>query len=428
LRRRNIVVVAFAVTSLAFATAHRNDARVSDRPRLPRNVWVLGFVSLFMDLSSEIYHALLPAFVTMVLGLPVTALGAIDGVAEATANFAKLFSGRLSDRSLKRKPWVMGGYGLAALSKPLFPLATSAFTLMGARFADRIGKGIRGAPRDAMLADETPPEIRGKAFGLRQTLDTVGALLAPLVAIGLMAWLASDIRAVFWIAIIPAAISFLLAWLALREPEQHLAPLKQSPFFAGFRQLNRETKRLLQAGFLFALARFSEAFLILKGIDIGLSEALSPLTLAVFNLAYVALAFPAGALSDRMRPRAILIAGIVVLIAGNVVLAETGGFTGLVIGAVLWGAHMAMTQGVFARMIADSASEELRATSFGAFYFVSGFGALLASLGAGWLWDREGASATFLTSAGIAAVALAMFSLLADDRPGQRRQARAPGP
>jgi MFS family permease len=428
LRRRNIVVVAFAVTSLAFATAHRNDARVSDRPRLPRNVWVLGFVSLFMDLSSEIYHALLPAFVTMVLGLPVTALGAIDGVAEATANFAKLFSGRLSDRSLRRKPWVMGGYGLAALSKPLFPLATSAFTLMGARFADRIGKGIRGAPRDAMLADETPPEIRGKAFGLRQTLDTVGALLAPLVAIGLMAWLASDIRAVFWIAIIPAAISFLLAWLALREPEQHLAPLKQSPFFAGFRQLNRETKRLLQAGFLFALARFSEAFLILKGIDIGLSEALSPLTLAIFNLAYVALAFPAGALSDRMRPRAILIAGIVVLIAGNVVLAETGGFTGLVIGAVLWGAHMAMTQGVFARMIADSASEELRATSFGAFYFVSGFGALLASLGAGWLWDREGASATFLTSAGIAAVALAMFSLLADDRPDQRRQARPPGP
>jgi MFS family permease len=381
-----------------------------------------------MDLSSEIYHALLPAFVTMVLGLPVTALGAIDGVAEATANFAKLFSGRLSDRSLRRKPWVMGGYGLAALSKPLFPLATSAFTLMGARFADRIGKGIRGAPRDAMLADETPPEIRGKAFGLRQTLDTVGALLAPLVAIGLMAWLASDIRAVFWIAIIPAAISFLLAWLALREPEQHLAPLKQSPFFAGFRQLNRETKRLLQAGFLFALARFSEAFLILKGIDIGLSEALSPLTLAVFNLAYVALAFPAGVLSDRMRPRAILIAGIVVLIAGNVVLAETGGFTGLVIGAVLWGAHMAMTQGVFARMIADSASEELRATSFGAFYFVSGFGALLASLGAGWLWDREGASATFLTSAGIAAVALAMFSLLADDRPDQRRQARPPGP
>jgi MFS family permease len=369
-----------------------------------------------MDLSSEIYHALLPAFVTMVLGLPVTALGAVDGVAEATANFAKLFSGRLSDRSLKRKPWVMGGYGLAALSKPLFPLASGVPTLLLARFADRIGKGIRGAPRDAMLADETPPEIRGRAFGLRQTLDTVGALLAPLVAIGLMAWFASNIRTVFWIAVIPAAISFLLAWLALREPEQHLAPPKKSPFFSGFRHLDEHTKRLLKVGFLFALARFSEGFLILKGIDVGLSEAMSPLTLAIFNLAYVVLAYPAGTLSDRMSPRSILMAGIILLIAGNLVLAETGGFAGLVLGAVLWGAHMALTQGIFSRMIADSAPGDLRATSFGAFWFVNGIGALLASLGAGWLWDREGASATFLTSAIIAAVAFAMLSLL-EDRP-----------
>ena len=387
---------------------------MATRPPLPRNVWVLGFVSLFMDLSSEIYHALLPAFITLVLGLPATALGAIDGVAEATANLAKLFSGRLSDRSLRRKPWVMAGYGLAALSKPLFPLAASAPTVMAARFADRIGKGIRGAPRDAMVADETPPEIRGRAFGLRQALDTVGALLAPLVAIGLMWWLASNIRAVFWIAVIPAAISFLLAWLALREPEQQLAPIKRSPFFAGFRHLDKETKRLLQVGFLFSLARFSEGFLILKGIDIGLSEAMSPLTLAIFNLAYVALAYPAGALSDRMSPRAILMAGFVVLIAGNLVLAETGGFAGLVIGTALWGAHMALTQGIFARMIADSAPEAQRATSFGAFWFVTGIAGLLASLGAGWLWDRQGSSATFFTSAAIAAVALAMLSLLAE--------------
>ena len=385
---------------------------MTSRPRLPRNVWVLGFVSLLMDLSSEIYHALLPAFITIVLGLPATALGAIDGLAEATASFAKLFSGRLSDRSLKRKPWVMAGYGLAALSKPLFPLATSAPALMVARFADRIGKGIRGSPRDAMIADETPPEIRGRAFGLRQALDTVGALLAPLVAIALMAWLASDIRAVFWFAIIPAGLSFLLAWAALREPEQHLAPLKKSPFFAGFRQLDKETKRLLQVGFLFSLARFSEGFLILKGIDIGLSAAMSPLTLAIFNLAYVALAYPAGALSDRMSPRSILMAGMAVLIAGNLVLAETSGFLGLAIGTTLWGAHMALTQGIFARMIADSAPEPLRATSFGAFWFVTGIGGLLASLGAGWLWDREGSSATFITSAVVAAAALAMLSLL----------------
>src|SRR3982751_5019756 len=234
---------------------------MTTRPPLPRNVWILGFVSLFMDLSSEVYHALLPAFITLVLGLPATALGAIDGIAEATANFAKLVSGRLSDRSLKRKPWIVAGYGLAALSKPLFPLAASAPALMAARFADRIGKGIRGSPRDAMVADETPAEIRGRAFGLRQALDTAGALLAPLVAIGLMAWLASDIRTVFWIAVIPAALSFLLAWLALREPEQHLAPTKRSPFFAGFKQLAKGPKSLLVGGFLFTLARFSEGFL-----------------------------------------------------------------------------------------------------------------------------------------------------------------------
>ena len=393
---------------------------MASRPPLPRNVWILGFVSLLMDLSSEIYHALLPAFITLVLGLPATALGAIDGIAEATANFAKLLSGRASDRSLKRKPWVMAGYGLAALSKPLFPIASNAPLVMLARFADRIGKGIRGSPRDAMIADETPPEIRGRAFGLRQALDTAGALLAPLVAIGLMAWLASNIRLVFWIAVIPAALSFLLAWLALREPEQHLEIPKRSPFFSGFRDLGKGTKRLLQVGFLFSLARFSEAFLILKGIDLGLSEAMSPITLAIFNLAYVALAYPAGMLSDRIRPRGILMAGIGLLIAGNIVLAKTGSFAGLVIGTTLWGAHMALTQGIFSRMIADSAPDDLRATSFGAFYFVTGIAALLASLGAGWLWDRQGSEATFLTSAAIAAVAAAMLSLLPDDESPAR--------
>ena len=382
------------------------------RPALPRTVWVLGFVSLFMDLSSEIYHSLLPAFVTIMLGLPATALGAVDGVAEATANFAKLFSGRLSDRSQRRKPWVMGGYGLAALSKPLFPLASNLVTLIAARFADRIGKGLRGSPRDAMIADETPPEIRGRAFGLRQALDTAGALLAPLIAIGLMAWFANDIRKVFWIAIIPAALSFLLTWLALREPERHSSSAKKAPFFSGFRELDSDTKRLIAVGFLFTLARFSEGFLILKGIEIGLSEAMSPLTLALFNLAYVALAYPAGSLSDRMSPKTILLVGIGMLVAGNIVLAETSSFVGLVVGVALWGAHMALTQGIFSRMIADSAPERLRATSFGAFWFVSGIAALLASLAAGLLWDRQGSSATFLTSAAVAAAAGAMLSLL----------------
>ncbi len=382
---------------------------------IPRTVWILGFVSLLMDMSSEIYHALLPAFVTVTLALPVVALGAIDGIAEATASFAKLISGRLSDRSQRRKPWILLGYGLAAASKPLFPLAGGAPELMGARFADRVGKGIRGGPRDAMIADETPAEIRGRAFGLRQSLDTVGALVAPLLAIGLMALFLGDIRTVFWIAAIPAVLSVSLVWVALREPERHLAPSHAQAFFAGFRDIDRPTRRLLAVAFLFTLARFSEGFLILKGMEAGLSPTLSPLALVVFNLAFMALAYPAGSFSDRMSPRSILLAGMALLVAADLVLAQNVGLGGLILGIGLWGAHMALTQGIFARMIADSAPAHLRATSFGAFHFVSGIGTLLASVGAGFLWDRDGSQATFLAGAGVAAVAMAMLTLLPDD-------------
>jgi MFS family permease len=382
--------------------------------RIPRTVWILGFVSLLMDLSSEIYHSLLPAFVTVTLGLSATTLGAVDGVAEATASFAKLLSGRLSDRSRRRKPWIAAGYGLAALSKPLFPIAGNAVTLVFARFADRIGKGIRGAPRDAMIADETPPGLRGRAFGLRQALDTVGALLAPLAAIALMALFLGDIRTVFWIAAIPAAASFLLAVFVLRERTRGPVETKAQPVFSGFRSLTPATRRLIAVGFLFTLARFSEGFLILKGIEVGLSPAMSPLTLALFNLAFLALAYPAGSLSDRVPPRSILLAGIGLLVCGNLLLATTTSLAGLIAGIVLWGAHMALTQGIFARMVADSAPKDLTATSFGAFWFASGFATLLASIGAGWLWDRDGSGTTFLTSAAIAAVAAAMLTLLED--------------
>jgi MFS family permease len=381
-------------------------------PALPRTVWVLGFVSLLMDLSSEIYHALLPVFITSVLGLSVVALGAIDGVAEATASFSKLVSGSLSDRSRRRKPWVLLGYGLAALSKPLFPLANGIGLLMTARFADRVGKGIRGSPRDAMIADETPAAIRGRAFGLRQALDTVGALIAPLAAIALMIALAGAIRTVFWIAVIPAALSALLVLFALKETTGTSEPGKRKPLFRGFREVGADSRRLLAVGFLFMLARFSESFLILRGMDMGLSPAMSPLALVLFNVGFLALAYPAGALSDRWNPRFILMAGIAVLIAGDLVLARGSGLAALTIGVLLWGAHMALTQGIFARMIADSAPEHLRATSFGAFYFVTGIATLLASVGAGWLWDREGAETVFLTSAAVAALAWAMLALL----------------
>ena len=389
--------------------------------KLPRNVWILGFVSLLMDLSSEVYHALLPAFITVTLALPVVALGAIDGIAEATASFAKLASGRLSDRSGKRKPWVLLGYGLAALSKPLFPIAQGAFEIMGARFADRVGKGIRGAPRDAIIADETPAEMRGRAFGLRQALDTIGALIAPLAAVGLMILFMDDIRTVFWIAAIPAALSFLLALVAVKEPVTRWTTSKAQPFFRGFRDLDKPTRRLLAVAFLFALARFSESFLILRAIDIGVSATLSPLALVAFNIGFLALAYPAGSLSDRMSPRTILMAGMGVLIAANLILAQDLGMAGLIVGILLWGAHMALTQGIFARMIADVAPENLRATSFGAFYFVSGIGTLLASVAAGFIWDRDGAAMTFLAGAGAAGVALAMLSLLGGPRSDPAR-------
>ena len=389
--------------------------------KLPRNVWILGFVSLLMDLSSEIYHALLPAFITVTLALPVVALGAIDGIAEATASFAKLASGRLSDRSGKRKPWVLLGYGLAALSKPLFPIAQGAVELMAARFADRVGKGIRGAPRDAIIADETPAEMRGRAFGLRQALDTIGALIAPLAAVGLMILFMDDIRTVFWIAAIPAALSFLLALVAVKEPVTRWAKTNAQPFFHGFRDLDRPTRRLLAVAFLFALARFSEGFLILRAIDVGVSATLSPLALVVFNIGFLALAYPAGSLSDRMSPRTILMAGMGILIAANLLLSQDFGLAGLIVGILLWGAHMALTQGIFARMIADVAPEHLRATSFGAFYFVSGIGTLLASVAAGFIWDRDGAAMTFLAGAGAAGVALAMLSLLPATRPDPAR-------
>ena len=383
---------------------------MAERPKLPRTVWILGIVSLLMDLSSEIYHALLPAFLTVTLGLPVAAMGALDGIAEATANIAKLVSGRLSDRQRKRKPWILLGYGMAALSKPLFPLAQSALPVLGARFVDRLGKGIRGAPRDAMIADETPPELRGRAFGLRQSLDTVGGFLAPLAAVGLMLLLANDIRTVFWIATIPAFLSFLFAWAMLRESAVHVDGSAKMAL-GGWRSLDKQVRRLIGIGFLFGLARFSESFLILKAMDVGLGTEWSPLVLALFSLAYLLLAYPAGILSDRMDPKTLLLAGIATLVVADLWLARSTGLWSVGLGVILWGAHMALTQGIFGRMIADAAPPEQRATSFGAFFFMSGIAGLLASLGAGILWDRGGAASTFTAAAGVAALAGAMLVL-----------------
>jgi MFS family permease len=389
------------------------------RPPLPRSVWVLGIVSLLMDLSSEIYHALLPAFLTVTLGLSVTMMGLIDGIAEGTANMAKLVSGRLSDRQARRKPWIVLGYGMAAVSKPLFPLANGLLPVLGARFVDRLGKGIRGAPRDALIADDTPPDRRGAAFGLRQSLDTVGGFIAPLAAIGLMLWLNDDIRTVFWIAAIPALLSLLVVLFLLKESADR-APVAAKARWGGLRDLDKPVVRLLQIGFLFGLARFSEGFLILKAMDAGLAVAWSPLVLALFALSFMVLAYPAGAWSDRNSPKTVLLAGMALLVTADLVLAAFDSLPAIALGVVLWGAHMALTQGIFSRMIADAASADKRATSFGAFFFVSGIAALLASLAAGYIWDRDGPAMTFMAGAVAAAAAGMMLSLLPEEKLAAR--------
>ena len=382
------------------------------RPRIPRAIWTLGFVSLFTDVGSEMVHGLLPVLLAGGLGASALAIGLIEGTAEALVLVTKVFSGYLSDALGRRKPLVLLGYGLAAAVKPLFPLADSVATVTTARLLDRFGKGIRGAPRDAMIADETPPELRGAAYGLRQALDTVGGTIAPLAAIGLMLLFADDIRTVFWIAAIPAFLSFLFAWAMLREPQRHLDTAQVRAAWGGWRSLDIQVRRLIGIGFLFGLARFSEGFLILKAMDVGLAPAWSPLVLALFSLAFLVLAYPAGALSDRADPKSVLLGGIALLVVADLWLARATELWAVFAGVALWGAHMALTQGIFSRMIADAAPESQRATSFGAFFFASGIAAVLASVGAGYLWDRGGPAETFTIAAGAAAVAGAMLWLL----------------
>lgn len=385
---------------------------MASRPVLPRTVVALGFVSLAMDLSSEIIHALLPLFMVGTLGLSVAAVGLIDGIAESTASITKIFSGWLSDRSGRRKPLILLGYGLAALSKPLFPLATGALPVLAARFADRIGKGLRGAPRDALIADVTPPAMRGRAFGLRQSMDTAGAFAGPVVAIGLMWLLASDIRTVFWIAVVPAVAAVLLVLVAVDEPRLPPdAPARAPLRFADLARLDRAYWAVVAVGLLFTLARFSEAFLILKASAEGLPLWLAPAVLVVMNLVYSAAAYPAGIASDRVDSRGLLLASLAVLVAADLLLALVPGLAAAFVAVALWGLHMGLSQGVLARMVADRAPSTLRGSAFGLFNLAAGVAMLAASVTAGLLWDGIGPSATFLAGAAFAvAAALALLA------------------
>ncbi len=362
---------------------------------------------MFMDISSEMIHALLPLFLTGVLGASVALVGVIDGIAEATASISKVFSGYVSDRIGKRKPLILLGYGLGALSKPLFALAGAPGPVLGARFLDRIGKGLRGAPRDALVADVTPLESRGRAYGLRQSLDTVGAFVGPLIAIALMALYAGNMRLVFWWAVLPAALAVMLVLFAVKDAEKPGATGKVRALLKlrDLRALPRAYWTVTAIGVVFTMARFSEAFLVLKAHADGLPPGLAPLVLVAMNLVYSAGAYPAGALTDRIGPYLPLLLSLLFLLAADLCLGLGHGLTTSFLGIALWGAHMALSQGLLAQLVAQHAADTVRGSAFGLFNLASGLTLLAASLLAGFLWDAAGPGATFLAGAGFAVLA-----------------------
>lgn len=373
---------------------------------LPTGIWILGLGSMFMDISSELIHSLLPIFMVTVLGTSMITVGIIEGVAEATAAITKIFSGALSDYLGKRKFLMVLGYGLAAVTKPIFPLATSVGWVLAARFVDRIGKGIRGAPRDALVADIAPPHLRGAAYGLRQALDSVGAFIGPLLAMAFMLWFANDIAAVMWVAVVPAFVAVMLLMIYVREPErvQVGTAIKTPLTLADSKRLPLHFWLVVLLGAVFTLARFSEAFLVLRAQDVGLALSYVPLVMIVMNVVYAAFAYPAGVAADHLSHRTLFIIGLALLIAADVVLAMADSPLLVFIGSAVWGLHMAFTQGLLSKLIADTAPEDLRGTAFGIFNLISGVMLLGASVIAGMLWSAFGASATFLAGAVFATV------------------------
>jgi MFS family permease len=375
--------------------------------KIPAGVWALGFVSMLMDISSEMIHSLLPLFMMGVLGASALTIGLIEGLAEATALIVKVFSGALSDYLGKRKGLALFGYALGALTKPLFAMAPTMGIVLTARLLDRLGKGIRGAPRDALVADIAPADIRGAAFGLRQSLDTAGAFLGPLLAVGLMLLWENDFRAVFWVAVVPGVLAVTTLLLAVSEPERHEGEKKVNPISReNLKRLSASYWWVVGVGALFTLARFSEAFLVLRAQQGGIPVALVPLVMVVMNVVYAGAAYPFGKLSDRMSHKKLLAWGLLVLIAADVVLATNDHWMTVIAGVTLWGVHMGITQGLLATMVADTAPSDLRGTAFGFFNLVSGVALLIASTIAGLLWDKLGASFTFYAGAGFCVIAL----------------------
>jgi MFS family permease len=382
---------------------------VSALARIPRGVWALGFVSLCMDLSSELIHALLPLYMALGLGVSTLTIGIVEGIAEATALIVKVFSGVISDYFRQRKPLAVLGYGLAACTKLVFPLAPTLGWIVAARFADRVGKGIRGAPRDALIADLSPPELRGASFGLRQSLDTVGGFGGPLLAIGAMAYFADDFQAAFWVAVAPAFIAVALLVFGVEEPRRR-APTEAADGrkrlrLADAKRLGRGYAIVVAIAAILTLARFSEAFLVLRAQNVGLPIAAAPWVMVVMSLVYAAVSYPAGSAADRGHGARLLSAGLLALVAADLVLARAAAGPAVLLGAALWGLHMGLTQGLLSALVAAAAPADLRGTAFGVFNLVCGIALLAASILAGGLWDAYGPGVTFYAGAGLSLAA-----------------------
>jgi len=390
------------------------------RLRLPRAIWALGFTSMFMDVSSEAVHALLPVYLTTVLGLSAAAIGVIEGLAEATTLAVKIFSGAISDWLGRRKLPALIGYGLAAATKPVFALAVGPALVVAAHIVDRFGKGIRGAPRDALIADLTPPEQRGAAFGLRQSLDTIGGVVGPLAAVGLMLASGDNFRLVFALAIIPALLS--VGTLLVFVPNDGATPrAAEFPLSrAAARQMSRAFWIVVALGAAMAAVRVAEAFLMLRATGFGLDPAWAPLVLVVMSIVYGVFAYPAGRLSDRLAPRTMVVASLAILCAAEVILAFALSLPVFFCGVALWGAHMALSQGLFAKLVADTAPETLRGTAFGLFNVASALALVIGNSGFGFLWAAQGAAAAYAIASGAALLVTATAFFALTPRPAPR--------
>ncbi len=378
---------------------------------IPRNVWILGFVSLFTDMGSGVVYSLLPFFLVSTLGANVLTVGLIEGLAEATAAIAKIFAGALSDFWQNRKTLAIVGYGLSALSKPLFALTATPATVLGVFLCDRLGKGIRVAPRDALIADTTPPEQLGAAYGLRQSLDTIGAFLGPLAAFTLMAGTAQDFRLVFKLTLIPGLLAVGLLLLGIQEPETaRSAKARPHPFDGEvLKQLGRPYWVLLAIALIASLGNSSNAFLLLRANELGMAPTVVPLALVVMNITYFLSAYPAGFLSDRLGRSGVLLSGFILysLVYAGFAFAHAPWQVWILFGS--YGIHLGMNKGIVSALIADTVPAALRGTAFGLFNFVMGGALFLASFLAGGLWQWQGSRVTFLVGSGLTAIAALLF-------------------